>query len=134
MNLSLKTAAEFIKTSKAPRAFFAIMTAVKRIFDFTQERKNRLVRYVRIVHAYRNGMIVTDIANQYGCSRSTVLRYARMAGLPKRPKTDDPERRAKIIRLSKQGGLSQKEIAKACNCSVTLVSIVEHEAGLNRYS
>ena len=121
-----------MKTSKAPAAFRAIFTRVKKIFDFAQERDNRPVRFLRIVKAYENGMMVKDIEAEYGCSKNTVLRYARMADLSKRPKTNDPERKAKIIKLSKQGK-SQKEIAKECNCSVSLVSITEHEAGLKRY-
>jgi len=131
--ITLKVAAEYVQTSKASRAFLAVIMSVKRIFDFAQERANRPVRFLRVVRAYRNGKPVRDIVQEYGCSNNTVLRYARMAGLPKRPKTDDPERRAKIIKLSKQGGMSQVQIAKECNCSVALVSIVEHEAGLKRY-
>lgn len=134
MSLTLKNAAEYVRTSKAPKAFYAIIQSVKRVFTFNYERSNRLARFIQVVHAYRGGMMVKDIEAKYGCSRNTVLRYARLAGLPKRPKTDDPERRAKIIALSKKGGMSQKQIADACRCSVALVSIVETEAGLNRYS
>lgn len=133
MYFTLKTAADYLQTAKAPRAFFAVTATVKRVFTFAQERANRPVRFLRVVRAYRNGKLVKDIETEYGCSRNTILRYARMAGLPKRPKTDDPERRAKIIKLSKQGGMSQKSIAAACGCSAALVSIVEHEAGLKRY-
>lgn len=134
MILTLKDAAEYLRTGKAPQLLLTFITKIKRIFDFAQERANRPVRFLRVVKAYRNGMPVRDIEAEYGCSKHTVLRYARMAGLPKRSKSDDPERRAKIIKLSKTGGMSQKEIATACNCSVSLVSIVEHEAGLKRYN
>jgi hypothetical protein len=106
---------------------------VRRLITFTHERANRLVRFVKIVNDYKTGVMVKDIEARYGCSHNTVMRYARMANLPKRPKSDDPGRRAKIIAMAKSGGMSQKEIAAACNCSVALVSIVEHEAGLNRY-
>ncbi len=133
MILTLKDAAEYLRTGKAPQLLLTFIMKIKRIFDFAQERANRPVRFLRVVKAYRNGKPVKDIEEEYGCSRNTVLRYARLAGLPKRPKSDDPERRAKIIKLSKVGGLSQKEIAVACNCSVSLVSIVEHEVGLKRY-
>lgn len=131
--ITLKIAAEYVQTSKASRAFLAVVASVKRIFDFAQERANRPVRFLRVVRAYRNGKPVRDIMREFGCSNNTVNRYARMANLPHRPKTDDPERRAKIIRLAKQGTMSQKDIAAACQCSVALVSIVEHEAGLKRY-
>lgn len=133
MIFTLKDAAEYLKTGKACGALLAIITKVKQVFDFAQERANRPVRFLRVVRAYRNGKLVKDIEEEYGCSRNTVMRYARMAGLPKRLKTDDPERRAKIIKLSKMGKMSQKQIAEQCNCSVALVSLVEHEAGLKRY-
>lgn len=131
--INLQTAADYVRTSRAPKAFFAIIQSVKRIFTFTQERANRPIRFLRVVRAYRNGKLVRDIESEFGCSHNTVLRYARMAGLPKRPKTDDPERRAKIIKMAKRGGFSQKDIASACQCSVALVSVVEHEAGISRY-
>lgn len=134
MNLTLQTAADFIRTSRAPKAFFAIIRKLRSIFTFAQERQNRLVRFLRVVRAYRNGKPVRDIQAEFGCSLNTVNRYARMSELPKRPKTDDPERRAKIIKLSKSTPRpSQESIAKACGCSVALVSLVEHEAGLPRY-
>jgi len=132
--LTLKIAANYFQTAKAPSAFFAIIKRVRSIFTFAQERANRPIRFLRVVRAYKNGKPVQDIENEFGCSRNTVLRYARMAGLPKRAKTDDPERRAKIIRMSKQSPRpSQTTIAIACNCSEALVSIVEHEAGIKRY-
>ena len=134
MKLTLAIAAEYVRTTRAPKVFFSFIEQIKRIVTFTQERANRLVRYVRITRDYRSGVMVRDIEARYGCSRNTVLRYARMAELPKRPKTDDPERRAKIIKMSKaMPRPSQQDIARACHCSIALVSLVEHEAGLNRY-
>lgn len=114
------------------KPFLEFIAQVKRIFSFTHERANRLVRFEHVVADYKAGVPVNDIQKKYGCSRNTVLRYARIAGLEKRPKTDDPERRAKIIALAKQG-LSQQEIAKRCDCSVALVSVVEGEVGIPRY-
>ena len=133
INATLSYAATYVRTSRAPRAFLSFLARVRRIITFTHERANRLVRFIAIVRAYKAGQMVRDIESKYGCSRSTVLRYARLAGEPKRPKTEDPERRARIIALAKKGGLSQKQIAERCKCSVALVSIVEHEAGLARY-
>lgn len=132
MAFPLKVAADYFQTARAPKAFFAFVLQIRNIFSFYKERANRLARFLQIVHAYKNGRPVRDIEDEYGCSRNTVLRYARMAGLPKRPKADDPERHAKIIKMSKLG-LSQDAIAESCNCSVALVSKVEHAAGLGRY-
>lgn len=134
MNVTLQTAANFLRTARAPKAFFAILRRVRSIFSFEQERQNRPVRFLRVVRAYRDGKPVNDIRSEFGCSLNTINRYARMAELPKRPKSDDPARRAKIIRLSKSNPRpSQERIAKECECSVALVSLVEHEAGLPRY-
>lgn len=132
MNWPLKTAADYVQTGKVVTGFFSFIRQIKRIITFTQERANRLTRFIEIVRAYKAGKPLRDIETQYGCSRNTILRYARMAGLPKRPKSDDPERHAKIIKLSKEG-LSAKHIALACNCSIALVSKVEHAAGIERY-
>jgi uncharacterized protein YerC len=133
MAFPLKVAADYFQTARAPKAFFAFILQIRSVFSFYKERANRLARFLQIVHAYKNGKPVRDIEDEYGCSRNTVLRYARMAGLPKRPKSDDPERHAKIITLSKLG-LPQAEVAKRCDCSVALVSKVEHAAGLDRYT
>lgn len=132
MIFTLKDAAEYFKTAKAPQGFLALIRQIKNIFTFPQERANRLKRYGEVTKAYKDGMMITDIENKYGCSRHTIYRYAKLAGLPKRPKSDDPERHAKIIKLSREGK-SQIEIAKLCNCTISLVSQIEHKAALGRY-
>lgn len=132
MKWSLNTAADYFISGKATRDFKVFLWQARRIFTFTAERANRLARFLKIVHAYKAGRPINKIVEEFGCSRGTILRYARMAGLPKRSKSDDPERHAKIIQLSKQG-LSQEQIAARCNCSVALVSKVECASGLERY-
>src|SRR6185312_4699004 len=129
--LTLATAAEYLRTSKAPRAFFSFVKQVTRIFTFTQERANRLVRYVEIVRAYKQGTPVQDIERKYGCSRQTVLRYARAADLPKRPKHFDPKIRAATIALYKQGK-SIAEIQARLGVSQAYISKTATEEGINR--
>lgn len=132
--MNLQAVADYFRTGKTSRALLLVLKGVTRVFSFAAERANRLARFLRVVRAYRAGKPVNDIVSEYGCSRTTVLRYARMSGCPKRPKSEDPERRAKIIMLSRtKPRPSQKRIASLCNCSVALVSIVESEAGLPRY-
>jgi len=134
MQFTLSTAAEYLRTSKATTAFLSFLAQIRRVFTFPVERANRLRRFLRIIEDYRKGKPVRDIETKFGCSRGTILRYARLSGEPKRPRTDDPERRATIIAMSKQHPRpSQTEISKACKCSIALVSLVEHEAGIKRY-
>src|ERR1700761_2823409 len=111
MKFTLATAAEYWRTSKAPKAFFAFIKQITRVFTFTVERANRLMRYVEIVSAYKKGTPVKDIEDKYGCSRNTVMRYARSAGLEKRPKHFPDDTRAKVIRAYKEG-LPIKAIAE----------------------
>lgn len=97
------------------------------------DRSRRMSRLLVIAERYRKGVKVVDIADEFECSIHTVLRIARAMDLAKRPKSDDPARRTRVIELAKGGGLSQKQIARACGCSIALVSRIEHEVGLNRY-
>lgn len=130
MTYPLQIAADYIRTGKVPRGFFAFIRQVRRIFTFTQERANRLIRYIEITRAYKAGKPVREIEAKYGCSRQTVLRYARLAGLPKRPK-GDVDRKAAIIAMYQQ----QKpiaEIAARLGVSQALVSKTATEAGINR--
>ncbi|WP_334425559.1 hypothetical protein [Bradyrhizobium sp. AZCC 1620] len=107
---------------------------VKRIVSFTQERANRLLRYVAITRAYRAGAPVQVIEDKYGCSRSTVLRYARLAELPKRPKHFDTDVRAAVIADYKAGKMSVAQIAAAHDVSQAYVSKTAREEGISRYA
>jgi hypothetical protein len=131
MTLHLSEAAEYIRLGQIPKALRDLFRRLVRIFTFAAERENRIVRYKKIIEEYKGEASVESIAMKYGCSKSTVLRYARLAGLDKRVRSDDPERWAKIIAFKAK--LPQSEIAKRVKCSVSLVSMVEHKAGLNRY-
>lgn len=131
MAFTLAVAAEYLRTSKAPRAFFAFVKQVKRIFTFHHERANRLVRYVEIVRDYKRGSLVQDIEGKYGCSRQTILRYARAADLPKRPKHFDPKIRSATIALYKQGK-PIAEIQARLGVSQAYISKTATEEGINR--
>lgn len=130
--ITLKSAGEFLAAPKLPAAFLRIIASVRRVFSFTQERANRLARFVRIVNAYRLGKPVRDIEAQYGCSRSTVLRYARVAGLDRRPKGFQPDvKQATIAAL--QAGKPLAEISALLGVSEAYASKVAKANGLNRY-
>lgn len=131
MMFTLKTAADYIRTSRAPIRFFAFVKQIKRIFTFTQERANRLVRYVELVRDYKQGKPVRDIETKYGCSRNTVLRYARLADLPKRPRHFDPKVRSAVIALYKEGR-PIAEISARLGVSKAYISNAASEEGINR--
>lgn len=128
----LSEAAEYLITSKATSAFKAFIAQITRIITFTQERANRLTRFMIIVKAYKSGALVSDIANKYGCSQWTVLRYARLAGLPNRPREAYTDRKDAVL-AELQRGDKLKDIAKRHSCSEAYVSGVAKKAGLNRY-
>ena len=130
MKFTLEDAARYWATSRPSKAFLAFVAQVRRIFSFTEERANRLQRFPRVVEDYKGGVPVSDIEAKYGCSRGTVLRYARLAGLDKRPKTDADRRRG-IVAMYEQGK-PVAEIAARMGCSQALVSKTAPEEGINR--
>lgn len=131
MNWTLKDAAIYVQTSRAPRALLNALNAVLRVFTFAQERSNRLARFLKIVTAYKLGKPMLDIERKYGCSRGTVLRYARLAGCPKRPKHFDPEVRKAVIALYRQNK-PLAEIEALLGVSQAYISKTATEEGINR--
>jgi len=128
---TLETAANFVKGKNTPRAFQRLVQRVREIFSFSQERSNRLRRFLKVVGAYKRGALVNDIVREYGCSRNTVQRYARLAGLPIRPKGFDPDIRRGVIamyRLKKPIA----QIAAHFGVSEAYVSKTATEEGINR--
>lgn len=95
------------------------------------DRSRRMQRSLAIGKQYKQGVPVDVIAERFECSIHTVLRIARTLGLPKRPRTNDPQRHKKIVAY--QGSIPAKEIAEQCKCSIALVSKVEHANGIKRY-
>jgi hypothetical protein len=131
MNWTLKDAAQYVTGAKAPRPLARLISAIQRVFTFTQERSNRIARFVKIVAAYKLGKPVKDIEAKYGCSRGTVLRYARLAGCPKRPKHFDPGVRKAVIALYQQNK-PLAEIQALLGVSQAYISKTATEEGINR--
>jgi len=101
-------------------------------FDFEAERQNRPPRFLDIVTDYAAGHTVNSIIEKYKCSKGTVLRYARLAGPPKREKHFDNSIRSQAIDLLKSGA-PIKSISSMLNVSEAYVSIVAKASGLSRY-
>ena len=129
--IRLEHVGTYVRTGRAPQAILAVLRKVRQIFTFVQERENRVKRYVKVVKAYRDGMPVADIEREYGCCRQTVLRYARLAGLPKRPKCFEPDIRKAVIALYKEGR-PIAEIQARLGVSQAYISKTATEEGINR--
>jgi len=56
-----------------------------------------------ILARYVDQVPISKIVEEFRVSRIQVLRYARLAGLPKRPKGFDPEIRGKAMELYERG-------------------------------
>lgn len=130
MRFTLEDAARYWASSRPSKAFLAFVAQIRRIFNFTEERANRLQRFPKVVDDYKDGVLVADIEAKYGCCRGTVLRYARLAGLEKRPK-GDVDRRRGIIALYQQGK-PIAQISAQMGVSQALVSKIATEEGINR--
>ena len=58
---SLKDVASYVEKGTAPRPLLAILRGVLRVFDFEQERKNRLARFPKVVEQYKAGVPIRVI-------------------------------------------------------------------------
>lgn len=131
MTWSLNNAITYIKSGRASKALIDATARVRAILTFTQERANRVVRYLAITRAYAAGVALRDIEARWGCSRSTVLRYARSAGLAKRERGLPADTKAAVIALYREDR-PIAEIAETCGVSQAYVSKTATEAGINR--
>lgn len=95
------------------------------------DHARRHQRTPRIAQRYADGVPVDDICNEFECARNTVLRIARMFGIPKRPKATDPERKARIIEAYKRGD-AIKNIAARERVHASWVSHCARDAGILR--
>jgi hypothetical protein len=130
--VNLKDAAKYV-AGKRTEPLPALVASIKRILKFPQERANRLARYVVVTRAYQKGEDVNRIASRFGCTRGTVLRYARMAELPKRPKHFAIDVRRAVIRDYK-ADMPVADIARLHEVSPAYVSKVAREERISRYA
>lgn len=124
----LQTVADYVRTGRAIKALANLLRKHKSIIPFDVERDNRPPRYVAVIKAYRENLPIDEIANKFGCSKTTVHRYARMAGLY-RPR--ESTMRDGILALYQQGK-PIAEIAARLGVSPALISKYANEAGIGR--
>lgn len=127
--MKLEEAARYVRGET--RSLPALVASIRRIMNFPAERANRLARYIVVTRAYENGEHVDRIVNRYGCGRTTVLRYARLAGIAKRPKHLPEEIRRSVLR-EYRAGVPVATIALTHDVSQAYVSTVAGKEGLTR--
>lgn len=131
MTFNFSDIGAYLSTGRAAQALIAILRAGTRVFDFGVERANRLRRFMLVIRDYARGDKVQDIADRYECSRGTVMRHARIAGLAKRDKSPVPGRKAGILADYVAGEPVQK-IADKYDVAPSRVSQIAKEAGVLR--
>lgn len=124
----LQSVADYIRTGQATQALLSLIKRHRPIISFDEERSNRPPRYIVVVKDYKAGMKIDDIADKHGCSKGTIHRYARMAGLS-RP--NESNVRDSILAMY-QLGKPIAEIAAKLGVSQALVSKYASEAKINR--
>lgn len=129
--LTLADAAQYVRNGRRTSLLTRFLALVKRIFNWEIERSNRLNRFIEITRAYKRGERVEDIAKRYGCNRSNVLRYARMAELDKRTRGISDETR-KAVLADYRIGLLISDIAKLHGVSTAYVSMIANKSGIGR--
>lgn len=132
MIIKLQTVVDYLLKGKGPKLLLNILKNVKTIFTFTEERANRVKRFVRIINAYKAGVPIKKIEEDYGCAKSTILRYAQLAGLPKRDKGFKPNVKKATLSLYKDG-VPIAQISAQLGVSQAYISKIAKAAGINRY-
>ena len=125
----LQHVADYFRTGRAIAALKSLLRRPRKIINFEVERDNRPPRYLEVVEAYKANTPIADICGRFKCSKNTVHRYARMAGLYR-------ERESTVrdgILAMYQLGKPVAEIAAKFGVSQSLVSKYATEAGINRY-
>ena len=124
----LQVAADYIRTGRPFKVLADLLHRRTKLISFIDERENRPPRYVAVMRAYRDGTPIKDIEARFGCSKNTVHRYARMAGLyrPNESSVKDG------ILAMYQLGKPIATIAAHFGVSQALVSKYATEAGINR--
>lgn len=97
-----------------------------------RERSMRVTRSMDIIRCYANGDLVEDIQTLHECSRNTVLRLARLAGLPKRPKCFSVKIKEATLSMLKSGN-PLAQIQAQLGVSQAYASKLAKEHGLQRY-
>lgn len=84
VTVTLQQVASYIRTGKGTPEVVRAVKTNRHIITFLEELDNRAPRFVAMIDDYNAGILVNDILNKWGCCRTTLYRYLRMAGLKMR--------------------------------------------------
>lgn len=97
------------------------------------ERSRRQMRSLEILMAWAAGKSLKEIQDTYDCSKTTIFRLTRAAGMPKRSHAFPTAKRDRAIALYK-AGQPLSSIADSLGCSEAYVSMAAKAAGVkSRY-
>lgn len=129
--LILRDVAQYVRGSKANALLLAILHKTRHIFNFEEERQNRLSRFVKVCNAYKAGMPISEIETKFGCTKRTIYDYLERANIPRRRFTTE-EIKAAILKDYKNKDISIAHVAELHNVSVRQVMTLAKKAGLRR--
>lgn len=129
--IRIKDVADYVRTSKASSVLLNILRKTANIFNFTEERHNRINRYVAVVNAYKQGISISDIEIKFGCSRRTIYDYLEKAGI-ERNRVLKPEEVKKAVIKDYKNKIPIAKICELHNVSTRYVHDKAREAGLRR--
>jgi len=129
--LQLKDAADYVRTNKASQLLLKVLRSVAHVFNFTEERHNRVNRYVAVINAYKRGDPITKIEQDFGCTKRTIYDYIKKAGVQPRSFVA-AEIREDILR-DYRAKIPVKKIAELHGVSLRSVRKIVKQAGLRRY-
>lgn len=128
--VTLADAANYVRTSKATKLLLNLLRSVERLFTFSEERYNRVSRYIAVVDDYKKGVPIAQITEKYGCTKRTVYDYVHRAGVM--PRSFKPADVRKAVIRDYKSGIKVATIAALNNVSVRYVAKVVKDAGLSR--
>ena len=118
------------------RVLLRLGVAIRRERSHDHYRAIPRERHGALVAAYRRGVPPSKLAEQEGCSASTVRQTLRDVGEPPFPRGQvamhrRPAMVARVVRLYKSG-MSQRDVAAELGCSQVTVSNVLRHAGVKK--
>ncbi len=128
--LRIKDVAQYVRTSKASKVLLAVLRSAARIFNFTEERHNRINRYLAVLNAYQRGMPIIEIEKRFGCTKRTIYDYVEKAGV--QPRSFIPTDIKEAILRDYRNKVPIAKIVELHNVSIRYVHTVAREAGLRR--
>lgn len=128
--ITLKDAAAYVRSSRPTKLILAILRKATRIFNFKEERDNRVSRYVAIINEYKRGTPLAQIETKYGCTRTTIHTYIRNANIS--PRSFKPQHVKDAVLKDYKLGLPISKISELHNVSPKYIHDVARKAGLRR--